>query len=199
MANTLATSPGTMVDDATVGTVAWATPDNAKVSDNAYAVALTIAQNVTTHYLKATNFGFSIPLGATINGILVEFERQSVYGSRLKDNSVKIVMSGTISGDDKATATLWTGTDSYESHGGSSDLWGLTWTSTDINAADFGVAISAINTFAGDDNAYIDHIRITVYYTEAAGGARLTATGRPTAGTRQTATGRLVATGRLTI
>jgi hypothetical protein len=32
-------SPGTMADDATVGTVAWNNPNNAKVSDNAPTVA----------------------------------------------------------------------------------------------------------------------------------------------------------------
>ena len=30
-------SPGTMADDATVGTVAWTNPNNAKVSDDVYA------------------------------------------------------------------------------------------------------------------------------------------------------------------
>ena len=30
--------------------------------------------NFATHYLKATNFSFSIPAGATINGILAEIE-----------------------------------------------------------------------------------------------------------------------------
>lgn len=136
-------SPGTMADDATVGTVAWTNPDNAKVSDNVYATAdlvygqdyyktvqlviggsvvgtnpvtpLTTSTPITddnsyisyggstnlfgnsispsqvnssdfgvvfqatshdgttdSHYLKATNFGFTIPTGATINGVLVE-------------------------------------------------------------------------------------------------------------------------------
>ena len=33
--------------------------------------------NYTTYYLKATNFGFSIPEGATINGILAEVEAKT--------------------------------------------------------------------------------------------------------------------------
>jgi hypothetical protein len=142
MAQTSATSPGTMADDATVGTVAWTNPDNAKVSDNVYAtvvlddsllaaggkliknsvvvgtektfVGLTDTEQylscgsssdlwgttwtaedinssdfgvafrladvslVYSHRLKATNFGFSIPTGATINGIVVESEAKYV-------------------------------------------------------------------------------------------------------------------------
>jgi len=145
--NTGAINPGTMADDATVGTGAWTNPDNAKVSDDIYTTSLGVgtsganlfdseikivksngsigatnksvgaAWNTTqayysyggsadlwgetwantdindidfgvvlsirkseepdiySHYLKATNFGFSIPSGATINGILVEIER----------------------------------------------------------------------------------------------------------------------------
>lgn len=142
-------SPGTMADSATVGTVAWTNPDNAKVSDGVYAVFQTavnspyekyaqivksngaigsqnkssnvvlgtdivtykpfgsssdlwgetwsvsdinssnfgfvygVSNGVTTpysHYLKATNFGFSIPTGSTINGIIVEMQLRRYYG-----------------------------------------------------------------------------------------------------------------------
>jgi len=139
-----ALSPGTMADDAAVGTSVWTNPNNAKVSDNVYATGgnlvtgptvdtavrivksdttisttnrsvgstwsstesyvsfggatdkwgetWTIAdindvdfgvvfsaisdEPIQTHYLKATNFGFSIPAGATIDGIFVEIERK---------------------------------------------------------------------------------------------------------------------------
>ena len=48
--DTGAISPGTMADDATVGTVAWTNPDNAKVSDNVYA---TESIGATTHYSQS--------------------------------------------------------------------------------------------------------------------------------------------------
>lgn len=170
--------PQTAVDDATVGTVTWNNPTNCFSSDNSYATAVLIRAKFAdvidasvkivksddtlgsedkadtgtawpttdtyasygasddlwdeswdyddinssnfgvvisaevvggdqSHYLKATNFGFSIPAGATINGILVEIERRK-YGS-----------------------TLY---------------------------------------FSG----FIDHIRITVYYTEGAAGTNIT-------------------------
>jgi hypothetical protein len=71
-------SPGTMADDASVGTSAWSNPDNAKVSDNAYAKD---TSNILSHYLKASNFSFSIPSGATVVGIKVEIERKYESGS----------------------------------------------------------------------------------------------------------------------
>lgn len=157
-------SPGTMADDATVGTVAWSNPDNAKTSNDVYAVAG--SSGTVSHYLKATNFGFSIPVGATINGILAEVERKaSGPDSTSQDNQVKIVKSdGTIGTTDKAdTVTNWPTTDAYKSYGSSSDLWGETWTPSDINDVDFGVVLSA--KIQGASVRNIDHIRITVSYT----------------------------------
>lgn len=142
--DTSATSPGTLADDATVGTVAWSNPTNAASSNNVYArasIGTTIPKDIhirivkadgtigttnkadtatnwtttdtvfpygsssdvwdetwtaedindadfgvvisagaasTSHYLKATNFGFSIPTGATIDGIVVNIEKSRV-------------------------------------------------------------------------------------------------------------------------
>ena len=153
--NTVATSPGTMADDATVGTVAWSNPDNAKASDDNYSTVAGLS-----HYLKATNFGFAIPTGATINGILVEIEQKD-FGSNGSENSIKIVKGGVISGDEKSTGANMPDADAYVSYGSSSDLWGLSWTMDDINLTTFGVVFS-VNGVTG---VSIDHIRITVYYT----------------------------------
>lgn len=162
-------SPGTMADDATVGTAMWQNPNNSQVSDNVYSTITGLAG--TSHYLKATNFGFSIPAGATITGILAEVERKgSGPGTEwLTDNSVKIVKAnGSIGTTEKAdTATIWPITDTYASYGYSSDLWGETWATIDINDVDFGIVVSAKDNFPDFGRSpYIDHIRITVYYTD---------------------------------
>jgi len=151
------------VDDASVGTVAWSNPANAQYSDNVYA-SVTLNSGIISHYLKATGFGFSIPSNATINGILVEVERKAAAGT-IGDYSVKLVKGGAISGNNKAdTTNNWPTTDTYKSYGGSTDLWGLSWTAADINASNFGMAI-ACRGYAANSISYIDHIRITVYYT----------------------------------
>ncbi|MDO8561604.1 MAG: hypothetical protein Q7S05_02135 [bacterium] len=144
-------SPGTMADDATVGTVTWSSTDNAKVSDDAYSTnVITDGEGggATTHYLKATNFGFSIPTGATINGILVEFEAKTAAVSATWSN-VRIVKGGTISATTKASASLViTTTEAYSSvptSDAETDLWGETWTAEDINSSTFGV-VGSIKT-----------------------------------------------------
>jgi hypothetical protein len=156
-------NPGTMADDASVGTRAWTNPNDAKTDNSAWALATT----PTSHYLVATNFGFAVPSGATIDGIVVRFEKLMASGSGNKDNIIKLVKGGTISGTDHAdTVTAWpTAVDTYVDHGGPTDLWGLSLTDSDVNASNFGVALSKVAT---GGFGYIDAIWITVYYTAAA-------------------------------
>lgn len=169
-------SGGTFANDATVGTVDWSGPSNASASDNSYATSGsgTDPAGITTKYLKATNFGFSIPGGATIDGILVEVEGKHVSATGSDTTSgVKLVKADGTFGIGNKTGGSWTTTDTYRSFGGASDLWSNSWTPADINDADFGVGIS--RTLFREDAATqtvssIDHIRITVYYTEAGGG-----------------------------
>ena len=159
---TSATSGGTFANDATVGTIDWDTPSNASASDDTRASAVLLITEVTK-YLKATNFGFNIPTGSTIRGIVVEVEKSSVLGTTIEDNSVKIVKGGTIGGTEQKAAGAWGTTDAYTTYGSATDLWGVTWTAEDINLSTFGVVVAADATAAG--TARIDHIRITIHYS----------------------------------
>ena len=157
-------SPETMADDSSWGNYAWSNVDNAKESDNAYATVTTIWKTAS-HYLKATNFSFNIPVDATINGILVEIEEKTSSGTA-QESHIRIVKSdGTIGSTERGTGAFLPSTDTYISYGSSSDLWGETWTATDINDEDFGVIFSA----GGIASFGVDHIRITVYHTGAVG------------------------------
>ncbi|NWF77640.1 MAG: hypothetical protein HXY36_03495 [Chloroflexi bacterium] len=164
-------SGSTATDDGSIGAVTWSNPANALTQDDNYATATLSKATPTSHYLKVTNFGFAIPSGATIKGILVEIDRYASTGSggtRITDNSIKLVKGGTISGDNKASASPWSDSDTntYVSYGGPPDLWGLTWSPADINGPGFGVAISAKKDDSNNTRtAYVDHIRITVYYS----------------------------------
>ena len=167
MASAGPNSGGTFADDATVGTVEWLNPGDVVSSNNVRATAVLNTGSVS-HYLKATNFGFSIP-DSIVNGIVVEIERkENTAGANIRDNSLKIVKGGIISGDSLASASEWPTTEAYATYGGSTALWGLSWAYTDINDSGFGVAVSA-KAVSGESlgSGQIDHIRITVYYTVA--------------------------------
>jgi len=163
--------PTTGADDSSVGTLAWTNPANIVASDNVYATAAVAkGSTATTHYLKATNFGFSIPSGATINGIVVEIEQKAssnATGKRARDSEVKLVKGGAVSGDNKAlTSTYYTTSDVWKTYGGSTDLWGLTLSASDINSSSFGAALSCyVEATSASVTVSVDAIRITVYYT----------------------------------
>ena len=174
---------GTFVNDASIGSVGWNNLGNAVYSDNNYIDSDNIGgtncntdYTRITKYLKGTNFGFNIPVGASIDGILVEVEKSYLWdaacigggaASFCRDNSVKIVKSGLVTGTEQKNSSNWSYTDTSISYGGSTDLWGTTWTPSEINSSDFGVAVSLIaEYYAGSDNyGYVDQVHITVYYT----------------------------------
>lgn len=58
-------------------------------------------------------------------------------------NSVRLIKGGVISGDDKAAGSL-TSSDASYSFGGAADLWGLSLSEADVEASNFGVAVSFI-------------------------------------------------------
>lgn len=168
-------NPGTSADDSSVGTVAWdaasITANNASTQNDVYIFATTLS-GAQTHYLKVTNFAFSIPTNATIDGIVVEVDKY-VSAFAALDASVRIIKGGTIGSADKSAAGTWASadTDTYTSYGGVSDLWGETWTESDIEASTFGFALSALLTSSG--SSFVDHIRITVQYTGGSARQRL--------------------------
>ncbi len=164
MASQGANSPGTVVSVAE-GAVAWTSPSNATSSNNSYASVGLDEYSPYTDYLKATGFGFSIPSGATIDGIKLDIEGLSnSYG--VTDNAVRIVKGGTIGATDRSVGQ-WSegGPEAYRTFGGISDKWGETWTVDDINNSGFGAAYK-VEFFGGFGDLMIDHMRITVYYTE---------------------------------
>jgi hypothetical protein len=159
-------NPGTSaVDTSNGGTATWGSPGESAFQDNTYA-SLSNAQSETSYYLKSTNFGFSIPGSATIDGIVVEIDRYSDIASMVTDAEVKIVKGGTVGSQNKAAGGYWgsSDTDTYQSYGGSSDLWNATWSPSDINDSGFGVVVSA-SVGGTKSNIFIDDIRITVHYT----------------------------------
>lgn len=159
--------PSSYGNDTTVGTVSWANPGNVTLDDdNGAQVSLTMGQ--VSYYLKANNFGFAIPSGATINGVQVSYEAKTSSSFTAQESSVKLIRGGTISGSDKATSTYWSPSWTVYDRGGTSDLWGLSLTDSDVNSSSFGVGISCTDASMSSCDAYVDYVTITITYTAAA-------------------------------
>lgn len=153
-------SPATAANDASIGTVAWSNPDNVKVSDNIYATQ-DFTGSASGNYVKTTDYGFSIPTGATINSITVEAEaKDSIINQIL---FVRIVRSGVIETTVTNNQVIST-TEAYYTFN-ALPLWNKTWTADIINASDFGAVIYS-NSGGSAHTMSVDHVRITVDYTE---------------------------------
>ncbi|MEN9323885.1 MAG: hypothetical protein RL699_1665 [Bacteroidota bacterium] len=159
---------GTAVNATGVGTVAWGTPGNITAAGTPYAT-MSVAANATTNYLRATNYGFTIPANATIQGISVSINKSSsgTTSPFLRDNVVSLVKAGTIQTTNKAlTGTNWSNSGlAVVNYGGAADLWATTWTPADLNNANFGVVLAASNSNANARTATVDYIRVTVSYS----------------------------------
>jgi hypothetical protein len=123
---------------------AWTNPGDIIDPDN-YATITAAAHGTTSQELKATDFGFAIPSGATIEGITVAFDEQ-VTGSapatgEVGEFQVQLLKAGTPVGTPKVIDGTSTGTLVL---GNNIDPWGTTWAYGDINNTNFGFELEAI-------------------------------------------------------
>lgn len=162
---------------ATLGYGNWSNPANVYSSDNSNATAAQGGTKITHWH----GFGFSIPTGATITGVEVRIEGKqtstpngyhTMYAMIGKTmNSVDTqpsAIGGVYSRTFPASGVL-TGSDVVMTRGGTSDLWGNTFTAAEINASTFGVKAEGSGSASPTTEDYaIDEIAIRVSYRLAA-------------------------------
>lgn len=160
----------TSVSDTTgVGTKTWSNPSNAVGNNTTDATnaSVDLSLTSTSHWLVAT-FAHGLSSSDTINGVAVAIRRYATLNDSTapQDNSVKLVKDGTISGNDKASATTWPQTGAWSSdYGSSSDLWGI---SSLTGSNTIGVAVS-VKANDPNDLAYVTAFRATFTYTTSSG------------------------------
>lgn len=166
--------PGTTASVAASGDEVWNNPGNI-VSDNAsYASSTAVGGGGTTETLKATNFGFvsgDFPSGWTITGLEVEIERYAFdNGCTTRDSVVQFYdASGTLTGSNFAdTATNYPASATIKAYGGAGNMLGTSLTASDLQDADFGVALKCVGT-GGTGSDYsqplVDYIRVRAHLT----------------------------------
>lgn len=146
----------------------WNNIGNITADDLNYATAA-LTGNETSRYLRARDFGFTIPTGATITGITATIMRQSssnTGGNSVNDNVVRLIKNLTLVVPNYASAADWPTSMSAANYGvGTTDLWGTTWTDADINNVNFGLVLRVTNESNNNRTASVDFVEITVYYT----------------------------------
>ena len=169
MADTGLTICGTGANDSGTGSVAWSNPTNITADTGNYA---NVDDNSTTsQLLEATNFGFSVPDGATINGIQIMYDIWATDNLDPEYLQSHLMKAGTPVGNNipsPGTSIPSSRTDDY--YGGATELWGTTWTASDINNTNFGVQLQVEMANRRPDNIQVYSIWVRVYYTEGGGG-----------------------------
>lgn len=153
--------------------VGWTNSTYAEVNDANRANTSSLGNTVVSANLDLSNFGITLPTMATITGIKVSIVRKasvSTSTNHINDYHVQLIKAGATSGTDKAlTATNWPTADANQDYGAANDLWGTTWTYSQVNASNFGVRIVAKSTCTTCGlTAYVNAVTVTVYFTTGA-------------------------------
>ena len=133
-------------------------PNNGWVSDDHYAVFDNKDDWVEYGFPTITNPSSIVP-GSTINGIEVSIEG---YTNDKKDFEISIWNKSSNLYSQKKTASL-TKADNVYVLGGSTELWGKSWTVNDFSDANFKIKVD-VNNDSG--NAYLDSVEVKVYATD---------------------------------
>ena len=171
-------STNTWATTSTGGTsLAWSNPTRAQASDSSYATVpfTTSGTVIYSGNLTGLSWGFAIPNSSIITGIAVrvgpKFSSSSA-APNIYDRYLYLLKNNAVVGDNKAdTGTQWPVSRGVNvTYGDSSDLWGTTWSASDINNASFGVLFAAqkANTPATARTASVDYINITVFFNTTA-------------------------------
>src|SRR5438128_8185400 len=77
-----------------------------QTSDDVYLHS-PIGSNKSSRVLSLTGFGFALPAGASISGIVVSVERHAGTTNKTNDQVVQLIVGGVQVGDNKAAAGFW--------------------------------------------------------------------------------------------
>jgi|GEM_PF-2773760 len=159
--------------------VSWYYLGNIFADDTSY-VSTSLYPAQGTLYLVASDFGFAadtFPVNAEISGVEVVINRASYNENSIQDYRVKLFNVYPLGENRAVLNSYWSSNNTLNylfeevTYGGSNDLWGLSSLSIEtVTSSSFGVGISIINaadSSSGISAAFVDDIKIKLYYTVA--------------------------------
>ncbi|MBN2020809.1 MAG: hypothetical protein JW749_11370 [Sedimentisphaerales bacterium] len=143
----------------------WHDPEKAYSTNNQYTWRTYSDLGRFSSEQSYKNFSFNIYPGSIINGIEVQVEG---YIDSSIDNAIRITLFGEGGGTSSQKSIAFGTSETTETYGSPSDLWGIDWFPDDFTNANFGVNVVG---YAGNSIAkqYVDHIQVKVYYTTLEG------------------------------
>jgi len=148
------------------GTTPWSNPANAQGNNTSTAATSSPPMEWdTTQRLRATNFGFTIPEGSTIDGVMTEIEYTANANNRFRDISNMLLVNGVEAGDEHSIGANWTTTKVFAPLGGADDVWGAQLTPEIVNASNFGISIKGERYHRQAVAGSVFRMRMTIFYT----------------------------------
>lgn len=159
------TLPGSASEDG-----GWSNEDNITARDGTDAVYTNLGAASSTSDIHGSNYGFSLPDGATVLGVeaRVRCYKDDDAGSerevwldtiQLEDNT------GDLGNDLGTSDPELTGSYQELTFGGSSDLWGASLTKAIVEKTSFGVKVN-FQSFSGSGtpDVHVDSVELKVHY-----------------------------------
>jgi hypothetical protein len=161
------TSPtGARSSDQSLGSlIVWSNVTRSTSSNDSYATAVCdVINGDFSEYLIVSTFSFVLVGCSSVTTITAEIEKKTA-GSII-DNSVKLVVAGSVSGIENKDGSAWPGSDAYTTYTWSANL--PTCAQVQDNA--FGLGISATRGGGAAPTASVDHVRMTISYNGTSNG-----------------------------
>jgi parallel beta-helix repeat protein len=154
---------------ATAGSKEWSNPESITAADNSAASVQFMSTVQLSSSLVAKGFGFSIPSNAQVLGIELKIKWRCTLSGQATCPYTNIIGLRKIGSANRAVTTYFLpyNTNSFpeSTYGGSTDLWGATWSPSDVNNVDFGANIVLKGGGgSGSSTAAVDSVTIKVYY-----------------------------------
>lgn len=163
MVETVTASPGEAADDARGGTIAWTAPQNVRLPD-ALSAKINLSGTVVSHWLLASHFAAAVPPKALVRGFTVKVKRSAGFADEIADEGVALVRAGVPGQTKRISPGTWPARVEVATYGGATDTWGASFTDAEVRADDFGVAFAVRGAPAYQEDAWVDHIELTVHF-----------------------------------
>lgn len=154
---------GTGADDGGGG-ASWSNPGRITADDGSFTESVMTGVVTTSNILRASNFGFSIPSGATITGVTANINAHQSAGSDTSYLHLVHLYDGTNENPDSSTPTLVVSNPTQMYYFSSFVSSGFTLTPAVVNTTDFGIRLSSYISGALGATAAVDYIELQITY-----------------------------------
>jgi len=149
----------------------WTNPANVTANDDTPATFTVPASGNSERHFSA-DFDFAIPGTATPVGIKARLRHKGEVADVIQDAEVYLSKNGSASvGDNHAEGNTIGDTYAYREYGGPTDLWGTTWSPSELNAVTLSVIVRYTNNDSVDRVVSLDHVDLEVTYEDIVNGS----------------------------